>query len=192
MTSGLKRFHASGCTHFITFSCYGRRRLLDSRGPAETFESDLERVREWYGLRIYAYVVMPEHVHLLLSEPLRSRLSVAIQMLKQIVSRKLRPAESKRFWQPRYYDFLVKDEATRTEKLTYIHNNPVERGLCARPEDWPWSSFLHSATGHRGVVEIESEWTALAREKSGQPLVPGLHGAHPSPKTKGGERVGQP
>ncbi len=53
------------------------------------------------------------------------------------------------------------------EKLDYIHNNPVRRGLVARPEDWPWSSFRHYATGVEGTVEIESQWTARKRERSG-------------------------
>jgi hypothetical protein len=49
------------------------------------------------------------------------------------------------------------------EKLRYIHRNPVRRGLVAKLEDWRWSSFRHYATGLRGTVEIESEWTARER-----------------------------
>ena len=49
------------------------------------------------------------------------------------------------------------------EKLRYMHRNPVVRGLVKKPEDWPWSSFRHYATGQRGVVEIESQWTAFER-----------------------------
>ena len=169
MTSGLKRYHHSGCTHFITFSCFQRRPLFTPEA-ATLFEQELERVRHWYGLRIYGYVVMPEHVHLLLSEPERGTLSIAIQMLKQTVSRKLSGDFIERFWQVRYYDFLVKDEATLIEKLKYLHRNPVKRGLCSRPEDWIWSSFRHHAEGFEGVVEIESRWTARKRERAGQPL----------------------
>src|SRR5262249_49994595 len=63
-------------------------------------------------------------------------------------------------------------EAKRVEKLRYIHRNPVRRGLVARPEDWKWSSFRHYATGVEGVVEIESERTAMKRERMGiVPLV---------------------
>ena len=49
--------------------------------------------------------------------------------------------------------------------LKYMHRNPVVRGLVARPEDWPWSSFRHYAMGEIGTVEIESEWTARRRER---------------------------
>jgi len=50
------------------------------------------------------------------------------------------------------------------EKLRYIHRNPVARGLCARPEDWPWSSFRHYLTAEMSAVQIESEWTVMRRE----------------------------
>jgi len=79
------------CLHFITFSCYRRIPLLETSAAKETFERELERVRAWYGCYITRYVVMPEHVHLLISEPELSKLSVTIQMLKQITSQKLRP-----------------------------------------------------------------------------------------------------
>ncbi|HZQ18609.1 MAG TPA: transposase [Terriglobales bacterium] len=107
--------------------------LLDSVTAREIFERELERIRNWYGCYITAYVVMPEHVHLLISEPERKTLSVAIQMLKQITSRNLKPIGSPRFWQARYYDFPVWSERKRVEKLRYIHRNPVKRGLVARP-----------------------------------------------------------
>jgi len=95
----------TSCLHFITFSCYHRMPLLDPLPAKQTCERELERVRVWYGCYITGYVVMPEHVHLLISEPERSKLSVVIQMLKQITSQKLHAKPLPRFWQVRYYDF---------------------------------------------------------------------------------------
>ena len=69
------------------------------------------------------------------------------------------------FWQRRFYDFNVRTRRKSIEKLKYLHRNPVVRGLVARPEDWPWSSFRHYAMGENGPVEIESGWTALRRER---------------------------
>ena len=194
------RYQNQGCLHFITFSCYRRLKLLDSAAAKDEFERELERVRRWYGCFITGYVVMPEHVHLLISEPERGKLSLVMQMLKQITSRKLKPAANppadnvgsvgqlQRFWQVRYYDFPLWTEAKRIEKLRYIHRNPVRRGLAERPEDWKWSSFAHYATGAEGVVEIESQWTARKRERLG--VVPTFPKAHPPAQTAG--RVGQP
>ena len=114
-------------------------------------------------MHVYGYVVMPEHVHLLVSEPERAPLSIAIQMLKQVVSRKLRRPGQRRFWQVRYYDMPIWTGRKRVAKLRYIHRNPVKRGLCAEPSDWPWSSYRRYATVEIAGVEIESEWTAIRR-----------------------------
>jgi len=108
-------------------------------------------------------MVMPEHVHLLLTEPEQEILAVAMPAIKQSVSRR----RGGRLWQPRYHDFNVWSAKKRIEKLRYIHRNPVRRGLVANPEDWEWSSYQHYLTGKAGVVEIESQWTARARERLG-------------------------
>jgi putative transposase len=182
MPSRLKRYQEAGQLHYVTFTCYHRIQYLNSAFARDVFEQTLERVRRWYNLYIIGYVVMPEHVHLLLSEPERSSLAVALQMLKQTSSRKLQKMGGPRFrpplakrgeqvdqpvWQKRYYDFNVFSDHKRIEKLRYMHRNPVKRGLVEKPEDWKWSSYCHYLTGMEGVVEIESEWTARKREKMG-------------------------
>ncbi|PSH03635.1 MAG: transposase [Acidobacteria bacterium] len=168
MPWSLKRYQQAGHLHFVTFSCYKRAALLNTPLAREVFEQTLERVRTWYGLFVTGYVVMPEHVHLLISEPERASLAVALQMLKQVVARKLGTRNvAQPFWQRRYYDFNVWSDEKRIEKLRYLHRNPVTRGLVEKPEDWKWSSFRHYAFGEVGVVEIESEWTARKRERMG-------------------------
>ena len=122
---------------------------------------------------------MPEHVHLLLSEPALDTLADALKSLKQGVARRL-IGNAEHFWQKRYYDFNVRNRPQFLEKLHYIHMNPVKRGLCERPEDWPSSSFLHHATGFEGVVEIESEWTARKREREAGSLAPAIALPHSS------------
>lgn len=168
MPHNLKRYQESGQSHFVTFSCYRRPPRLRSPTRCDLFVGKLEQTRKRFGLRVYGYVVMPEHVHLLLSEPDHELLATALQSLKLSVSKSLpRPGaasgEPARLWQSRYYDRNVRDHAEFVEKLRYIHRNPVKRGLVERPEDWPWSSFRHYATGEAGVVEIESERTARRR-----------------------------
>ncbi len=156
MPSGLQRFQHTGRSHFVTFSCYHRKPLLTSDLSKRIFESGLERVRRSFGIYVYAYVVMPEHVHLLVSEPERGTLAEALKSVKQGVSRRL-IGNAERFWQKRYYDLNIRNYRQFGEKLGYIHHNPVKRGLCTRPEDWEWSSFRSWATGMEGRVEIECE-----------------------------------
>jgi putative transposase len=164
MPKGLVRYQKCGVFHFLTFSCYRRRPLLGDAAAYAVFEHEFETVRLRYGFVVAGYVLMPEHVHLLVGEPGIAPLAVALQVLKQQTSRKLKKRGEVRFWQRRYCDFNVWSEEKRVEKLRYMHPNPVRRGLAKKPEDWPWSSYAHYATGEMGVVEIESEWTARRRE----------------------------
>jgi len=134
-------------------------------------------MRRRFDMCIYGYVVMPEHVHLLLSEPEKSTLADAIHYLKLSFSKRVKSVShvnvQKRdvnvghcepFWQKRYYDRNVRNWQEFTVKLRYSHRNPVKRGLVKEAAQWKWSSFRHYAFREVGVVEIESEWTARDRE----------------------------
>ncbi len=154
------RYQQTGDFHFLTFCCYRRRAYLSTVASMELFEDALERVRRRYLFVVAGYVIMPEHVHLLVNEPRRTLLSRAIQALKLSVAMRRR---ERPFWLAHYYDFNVPGHEKFLEKLRYIHRNPVRRGLVAKPEDWRWSSYRHYQTGVRGTVEIESEWTVQRR-----------------------------
>jgi len=103
MPYGLKRFQKAEALHFITFSCYRRLPLLAAPEPKDTVEAALERIRARHQARIYAYVLMPEHVHLLINEPPSILLAQFLKVLKQTTSRKLKE-DGERFWQERYFD----------------------------------------------------------------------------------------
>ena len=117
---------------------------------------------------IYGYVVMPEHVHLLVNEPPRATLADAVHCLKLSFAKRVQSlavAGSGCFWQKRYYDRNGRDAKEFEVKLRYVHRNPVKRGLVREAGEWKWSSFRHYAFREIGVVEIESEWTARDRER---------------------------
>jgi putative transposase len=163
MAKGLVRYQQSAHLHFITFSCYQRRPYLRSKAGRELFKRALETMRTRYDFYVLGYVVMPEHVHILLTEPKHVLLSKAIQALKLSVS-----VQSVRhpFWLPRYYDLNVFTDRKLTEKLHYMHRNPVKRDLVETPHDWAWSSFHHYLTGERSTIEIESHWTVSRRDRT--------------------------
>lgn len=168
MPSGLKRFQQTQHSHFITFSCYRRQANFDSPATYDLFVQCLEDMRQRFSMRIYGYVIMPEHVHLLLSEPAQATLADAIHYLKLAFAKRLRSQEGRAaprsFWQKRYYDRNVRDAREFSIKLRYLHRNPVKRGLVREPAEWSWSSFRHYALREAGAVEIESERTARDRE----------------------------
>jgi len=82
---GLQRFHSSGDEHFITCSCYHRQPFLSSVRRRDLFLKILEDVRQKYQFVVWGYVVMPEHFHLLISEPARKKVVTVMQVLKQRV-----------------------------------------------------------------------------------------------------------
>ena len=91
MPLGLKRYQNEGDDHFVTFSCFHRQPFLDTPAARDTFLHSLERTRLQYAFDVLGYVVMPEHVHLLLGEPddRAVPLSKALQSLKLSTSKRL-------------------------------------------------------------------------------------------------------
>ena len=101
---------------------------------------------------------MPEHVHLLLSEPPGTGeqsnltpLAKAMHFLKLSVSKQ---SPQRPFWNVRYHDFNVFTQPKRAQKIRYLHNNPCARGLAYDPEDWPHSSALTHLTRVQRQVTI--------------------------------------
>jgi len=163
MPKELIRYHHTGHFHFVTFSCFHRQPFLATPSSRDLFERSLETMRVRYDFVVAGYVLMPEHVHLLLSEPKKAALSKALQALKLSVAVQ---STQRPFWQARYYDFNVFASDKRVEKLRYMHRNPVKRGLVSEPAEWAWSSFRHYATGEQRAVEVESDWTAAKRNRA--------------------------
>ncbi len=175
MPRDLKRYYGAGDLHFITCSCYRRQPLLGTSPRRDLFLKVLEQVRRRYQFVVVGYVVMPEHFHLLMSEPQERTPSTVMQALKLGFARRVlaearrrrSPAQpslldhiSQHVWQSRFYDFNVWSTYKRVEKLRYMHRNPVQRGLAPSPELWPWSSFRAYALAEPGVVRV-NEWTVL-------------------------------
>jgi putative transposase len=174
MRNALKRHYGQGDLHFVTFSCYRRKALLGTARERDRFVKILDEVRRRHEFRLVGYVVMPEHVHLLVSEPAEKNPSKILQVLKQKVARALlkkrrrvtngqlslpfegNTREEAHFWQRRFYDFNVWSEKKLKEKLEYMHANPVQRKLVEHPKDWPWSSWAHYAGKGESRIRIDS------------------------------------
>lgn len=103
MRNPLRRYYGRGDLHFITFSCYRRRRYLGTHRARHRSVKVLEQVRSQFRFLLIGYVVMPEHVHLLVSEPKKGNPSKALQVLKQRVPA---PCASRRENRRRSYRWL--------------------------------------------------------------------------------------
>ena len=151
MPLGLKRYQQEGDDHFITFSCHDRKPYFNTPSARDIFERSLESTRKRYKFEVLGYVIMPEHVHLLVSEPETKPLATALQALKLSVSKLSTPRP---FWQTRYYDFNVYTHDKRVEKIKYMHRNPVTRGLVTNPKDWTHSSYPHYLLNKPTKIQI--------------------------------------
>ncbi len=142
---------------FLTFSCFRRLRLFSNAAIRDVFVDSLYTTRTNFGFKLYAWVIMPEHVHLLLETPAENTVAAALRSMKvstsmkvlrrwkqlhaPVLSRIVGPSGRPMFWQPGGgFDRNVRDEDTLGRHIQYIHRNPVERGLVAKPEEWEWSS----------------------------------------------------
>jgi putative transposase len=178
MPSGLHRTYGAHHLHFITCSCYRRLPFLSTARSRDRFLSILEQTRQRYRFVVVGYVVMPEHIHLLVTEPEVGTPSTVMQVLKQRTARVLLPKRKRRnprqrnlfvdeprrraFWQARFYDFNVRTTKKRAEKLRYMHRNPVKRGLVEAPEQWRWSSYRFYLLDEGGPVRVNEGWTKIS------------------------------
>ena len=176
MPSGLHRTYGAHHLHFITCSCYHRLPSLKPARARDRFLSILEQARQRYRFVVVGYVVMPEHIHLLVSEPEVGSPSTVMQVVKQRTARALLPGrkrdprqrelfdeEPRRvFWQARFYDFNVWTTKKRVEKLRYMHRNPVKRGLVGSPEQWRWSSYRSYLLDEPGLVRVNVGWGKIS------------------------------
>lgn len=174
MPRGLHRTYGAHQLHFITCSCYHRLPFLDTARKRDRLITILEQTRQRYRFVVVGYVIMPEHIHLLITEPEIGNPSMVMQVLKQRSARALLPKKKREdtrqsclfgdtvvrsaFWQARFYDFNVWTTKKRVEKLRYMHRNPVKRGLVKSPEEWRWSSYRFYFRDEAGPVRVNEGW----------------------------------
>ena len=165
------KHYDNGEPHFLTFSCYRRLPLLSKDRTRQWFVDALEEARAMHGFHLWAWVIMPEHVHVLLWPPfdlispdphcMKGRTCGILSSIKRPVAEKAIAHLSDnapdflqrltvinanrtyhRFWQTGSgHDENVSEPVSLHALVEYVHLNPVRRGLVKRPEDWPWSSF---------------------------------------------------
>ena len=137
-------------------------------------------MRQRYRFVVVGYVIMPDHVHLLISGPEQGTPSTVVQAIKLGFARRVlgpkgvthvsrflpdvgnhchvcglgNDVSENRIWQRRFYDFNVWTDRKRIEKLRYMHRNSVVRGLVTEPDQWAWSSFRAYRYGESGPVRV--------------------------------------
>jgi putative transposase len=165
----LRRREIEGGLRFVTFSCFRGLPLLRDTDTADAMVDSMQRARQAHGFQIHAWVIMPEHVHLLVrpaEHPRRIPLDRSLLWMKLSVSKRVLPAlrnrsslltsrlrlpdSTMRFWQKGGgFDRNIRDDGELSRAIRYIHRNPVEAGLVSTPVEWKWSS-VHWWMGREG------------------------------------------
>lgn len=173
----LKHFNTPGQAHYLTFSCFRRQPFLSGDRSRRWLIDAINLARSKHQFHLWAYVIMPEHAHLILL-PTRERYDISqmLATLKMSVTRKAlafvkaqapdflaRMADpqpngkiSYRFWQRGGgYDRNLFTNIEIWEKIQYLHKNPVKRNLCAKSDDWIWSSAADYLGTRTGPVKLD-------------------------------------
>ncbi len=159
------RYEHQGHARFLTFSAFNRRLFFNDPVLCSEFADQLMRTRDRHRFKLHAWVIMPEHVHLLIF-PIGDSTDVSKILLglkRPVATRALRywRVQNKdvppSFWQPGGgHDRNIFSRDEFGEKIEYIHRNPVARGLVERDEDWAWSSY-------RAWRKLETRWPMIDR-----------------------------
>jgi len=100
-----------------------------------------KRLRAESRVRVLAFVVMPDHIHALLSPMGESQIGDSMKFFKRVVGNQTRKSgHVGRVWEARFYDRVIRDRPELMAAIEYIHANPVRAGLCEEPVVWPWST----------------------------------------------------
>ncbi len=169
-----KRREVEHEARYLTFSTYRRLPLFRPPGLRDEFARVLERAHAALGFVLRGWVLMPEHVHLIVvpllpQVPVPRILNAVKAPLSRVALSRWREKDARilerltdargvvRFWQAGGgYDRNVYRNTELFEKLRYMHWNPVKRGLCALPEDWAWSSARWYKGARTGPVRVDS------------------------------------
>lgn len=169
--------NVDGEAHFLTFSCFRKRAFLSRDRTRQYVIDALERARAKFGFDLWAYVIMPTHVHLLLFPKgetcdmgkVESAIKVSVSRKAINYLRRENPRGLKhlatgevdtpyRFWMAANgYDQNVVSREAAVKISEYIHNNPVLAGLCLEPEDWIWSSAREWAEEGTSLLRIDRD-----------------------------------
>ena len=143
----LRHYDDLGTARFVTFCCYRLGEYLSDSRALELLIKYINEGRTKHGFHLLGYVIMPEHVHLVLLPPDGMKLGLVIREIKSRMAREYfaltanRTLGTRVFWQKRCYDHNCRSADTVREKIIYCHNNPVKRGLAREPGGYRWSSY---------------------------------------------------
>jgi putative transposase len=164
---------APGASYFVTTKCWQGETIFQVPENVEILIRTLLHYRERSAYLLHEFVVMPNHLHLLLTPSSTTSLEKSVQLIKGASSHEIHKLRGRRMeiWQQGFHDWTVRDASDWATKAQYIALNPVKAGRAQNPWDWPYSS----ASGKFVLDPMPSKYLASGAEAPIVPLsAPGL------------------
>lgn len=139
--TNLRRYYTFGNIYFITNVTFDRAPILVEH--IDLYHIARRRAIEHFGLEVIAWVVLPEHEHVIV-DPKGNNLSLILKVFKQdfgFLYRQRMAVRSGRVWQLRFWDHIIRDQEDMNCHIDYIHYNPVRHGIVRAAREYPYSSF---------------------------------------------------
>ncbi len=179
-----KHRNAPGSSYFVTTKCWQGRTVFQISKAAEILTSTLFHYCDRGAYLLHEFVIMPDHIHLLLTPSLTTSLEKAVQLIKGGSSHQVRKELNQKMeiWQEGFYDWTVRDANDWRTKVEYIQMNPVRAKLVQVPKDWPYSS----ASGKFDLDPIPAKYLQTSAAKAAMPssLTPELKLRPPKEKNR--------
>ena len=170
---------APGSSYFVTTKCWQGRSVFQVRENVEVLIEALFHYRQRDSYLLHEFVIMPDHLHLMLTPSPTTSLEKAIQLIKGGSSHQIRKAcnQKAEIWQVGFHDWTLRDAADWQIKREYIHTNPVRAKLVQKPEAWPYSS----ATGKFTLDPTPDKFLKLSSAAKARITSPLMQGLKPLP-----------
>jgi len=168
-----------GYLYFITTKIAGSKPIFRRPSLAQLVIGSLQHMREQGWIKLYAYVIMPDHIHLIVRFLNDHTPSQVMRDFKKFTARRIvqqlmaegetnllsffqqavtRPTRQRhKVWEDGFFDKQISSEEVFLQKVEYIHHNPVQdhRGLASSPEKYPYSSARNYLLGDHSVIQID-------------------------------------
>ncbi|MDO8490973.1 MAG: transposase, partial [Dehalococcoidia bacterium] len=148
-----RRYPNEGFPYLVTTTVKGRQPLFVDRNYCLAFVSTITYLRTRLRHQVHAYVLMPDHAHLVVTPRADSSVSRLMHSLKLHTARQIGALSGSGggIWQARFYERALRTPVDVMKAVAYVHDNPIKAGLANLPEEYVWSSYCSSALGEQGL-----------------------------------------
>ncbi|MCI0330854.1 MAG: transposase [candidate division Zixibacteria bacterium] len=141
-SSKLQRYEPEGYPVFITTSIFQKKPIFEDPSHCQALSTLIFDLRDEHNVKVLSFVIMPDHMHLVLFAQKQKEISRYMQALKRRSARIINFARKSQgsVWLHRYFDRALRSERELKNAIEYVHYNPVKAGMVSEPDGYPYSS----------------------------------------------------